>query len=111
RSRSVTRQTSHMALDWRSLFKSYFGRDESMNETLVQRVRAYLQPPVCRVPLAAVSIAFLNGQQIESGIITAAEDSDASVNVDSRFVVQSISKSFTAAVILRLVESDKLRLD
>jgi len=83
-----------------------------MNDTLVQRLRAYLEPPACRVPLAAVSIAFLNGQAIQSGIITAAGESlDASVNVHSRFVVQSITKSFTAAVILRLVESDKLMLD
>jgi len=83
-----------------------------MNDTLVQRLRAYLAPPACRVPLAAVSIAFLNGQAIQSGIITATgENLDASVNVDSRFVVQSITKSFTAAVILRLVASDKLMLD
>jgi D-alanyl-D-alanine carboxypeptidase len=83
-----------------------------MNETLVQRVQAYLEPPACRVPLAAVSIAFLNGQEIESGIVTAAgEGSHISINVESRFLVQSITKSFTAAVILRLVASAKLMLD
>lgn len=83
-----------------------------MNETLIQRLRVYLEPPACRVPLAAVSIAFLNGHVIESGIITAAaERSDVPINVDSRFSVQSITKSFTAAVILRLVASSKLMLD
>ena len=83
-----------------------------MNDALLQRLRIYLDPPACRVPLAAVSIAFLNGHAIESGIMTTAgEGSDAGVNVDSRFVVQSITKSFTAAVILRLVASGTLRLD
>lgn len=83
-----------------------------MNDTLVQRLGVYLQPPACRVPLAAVSIAFLDGHAIQSGIITASgECSDGSVHVDSRFSVQSISKSFTAAVILRLVASGKLTLD
>ncbi|HTK86904.1 MAG TPA: serine hydrolase domain-containing protein, partial [Nitrospiraceae bacterium] len=49
---------------------------------------------------------------IQTGIITArGESSHASVTVDSRFVVQSITKSFTAAVILRLVAAGKLRLD
>ena|SRR5690349_2694830 len=77
-----------------------------MNETLGQRVRAYLEPPACRVPLAAVSIAFQNGHAIESGVITAGgEGSHASITAESRFVVQSITKSFTAAVILRLVAS------
>lgn len=83
-----------------------------MNETLIQRLRVYLEPPACRVPLAAVSIAFLDGHAIESGIMTAAgEGSHASINVESRFVVQSITKSFTAAVILRLVASGTLMLD
>ena len=83
-----------------------------MNETLVQRVQAYLAPPGCRVPLAAVSIAFLNGHAIESGIMTAAgEGLHASITVESRFLVQSITKSFTAAAILRLVASGKLMLD
>jgi D-alanyl-D-alanine carboxypeptidase len=83
-----------------------------MNETLVQRVQAYLTPPACRVPLAAVSIAFQNGHAIESGIMTAAsERSHAAMTAESRFVVQSITKSFTAAVILHLVASDKLMLD
>ena len=84
----------------------------SMNDALLQRLRIYLDPPACRVQLAAVSIAFLTGHAIESGIMTTAgEGSDAGVNVDSRFVVQSITKSFTAAVILRLVASGTLRLD
>jgi D-alanyl-D-alanine carboxypeptidase len=83
-----------------------------MNETLIQRLRIYLEPPACRIPLAAVSIAFQNGNAIQTGIITArGESSHASVTVDSRFVVQSITKSFTAAVILRLVAAGKLRLD
>jgi len=79
---------------------------------LIQRLRVYLEPPACRVPLAVVSIAFLNGNAIEASIMTAAgECSDAAINVDSRFSVQSITKSFTAAVILRLVASGKLMLD
>ena len=83
-----------------------------MNETLVQRVQAYLAPPGCRVPLAAVSIAFLNGHAIESEIMAAAaERSYASTTVDSRFSIQSITKSFTAAVILRFVAVGKLLLD
>lgn len=83
-----------------------------MDETLIQRLRVYLEPPACRVQLAAVSIAFQNGHVIESGIMTAAaERSDASLTVESRFSVQSISKSFTAAAILRLVGSGKLKLD
>lgn len=74
--------------------------------------RVYLEPPACRVPRAAVSIAFLNDHAIESSVITATgETSPASLNVDSRFVVQSITKSFTAAVILRLVASGTLMLD
>ena len=83
-----------------------------MNEALRQRLRVYLEPPACRVPLAVVSIAFLNGHAIESCIMTATgEGPHASVNVDSWFVVQSITKSFTAAVILRLVTSGALMLD
>ena len=41
----------------------------------------------------------------------AGECSDAAITVESRFSVQSISKSFTAAVILRLVGAGKLMLD
>ncbi len=83
-----------------------------MNDALVRRLRVYLEPPACRVPLAAVSIAFENGDASETRIMTAAaERADASITVDSRFVVQSITKSFTAAVILRLVASGKLMLD
>ncbi len=84
----------------------------SMNETLVERLRVYLEPPACRVPFAAASIAFKKGDAIESRVIRgAAERSDASIHIDSRFVVQSITKSFTAAVILRLVASGKVTLD
>jgi D-alanyl-D-alanine carboxypeptidase len=62
--------------------------------------------------MAAASIAFLHGHAIESGIITAAgEGSHASINIKSRFLVQSITKSFTAAAILRLVASGTLILD
>lgn len=54
----------------------------------------------------------LDGHEIQSGIVTAAgECSDASINVESCFQVQSISKSFTAAGVLRLVGAGKLMLD
>ncbi len=83
-----------------------------MNNALIRHSRVYLEPPACRVPFAAVSIAFENGDASETHIMTAAvERSDASITADSRFVVQSITKSFTAAVILRLVASGKLMLD
>jgi D-alanyl-D-alanine carboxypeptidase len=85
-----------------------------MDNLLVQRLRVYLEPPACRVPLAAVSIAFLQGKgkPIQSGIVTAAgESTDGPVHVDSRFSVQSITKSFTAATIMRLVASGKVMLD
>jgi D-alanyl-D-alanine carboxypeptidase len=83
-----------------------------LGQSLVQRLRVYLEPPACRVPLAAASIAFRSGSAIDSAIITpAAGRSDLSIDVDSRFSVQSISKSFTAVAILHLVESGKLLLD
>ncbi|HJT19784.1 MAG TPA: serine hydrolase domain-containing protein [Nitrospira sp.] len=83
-----------------------------MNEALIQRLRVYLEPPACRVSQAAVSIAFQDNDAIQSGIVTSAGGcSDAAITVESRFSVQSISKSFTAVVILRLVGSGKLMLD
>ena len=83
-----------------------------MDNALLQRLRIYLEPPACRVPRAAVSIAFLNGGAIQSDVITAAEEHpDRSIAVESRFSAQSITKSFTAGVILRCVESGRLTLD
>lgn len=83
-----------------------------MDETLIQRLRVYLEPPACRIPLAAASIALLEGKKIESAVITSTgEPADPSLTAESRFSVQSISKSFTAAAILRLVASGTLMLD
>lgn len=85
-----------------------------MNTRLVQRLRPYLEPPACRVPAAAVSFAYQGGQgkDIQTGVMTAVGDStDGVIHPESRFSVQSISKSFTAAAILRLVASGKLGLD
>ncbi len=42
-----------------------------MNDSLIQRLRIYLEPPASRVTLAAVSIAFLDAHDIQSGIVTA----------------------------------------
>jgi len=79
---------------------------------LVQRLRLYLEPPACRVPLATASIAFLSGHAVKCCLMTASgQRSQASVDVASRFSVQSITKSFTAAVIVRLAAAGKLRLD
>jgi D-alanyl-D-alanine carboxypeptidase len=83
-----------------------------MDDTLVERLRMYLEPPACRVPEAAVSVAFLHGSETQSAIITAmGQGVHPSITVESRFVVQSITKSFTAAVILRLMAAGKLMLD
>lgn len=87
-----------------------------MNTKLAQRLRAYLEPPASRVPDAAVSFAYLKGQsigkKIQTGVMTAGgKCTEGAIHIDSRFSVQSITKSFTAAAILRLVASDKLRLD
>jgi D-alanyl-D-alanine carboxypeptidase len=83
-----------------------------MDERLTKRLQVYVQPPACRVPLAAVAIAFLNAREIQCGVVTASGESfDGHIHVDSRFSVQSITKSFTAAVILRLVATDRLMLD
>lgn len=85
-----------------------------MNTRLVQRLRPYLEPPACRVPDAAVSVAYQEGpgKDIQAGVMTAVGDgTDGAIQAASRFSVQSISKSFTAAAILRLVASGKLLLD
>ncbi len=85
-----------------------------MNTRLAQRLRPYLEPPACRVPGAAVSFAYQEGpgKDIQAGVMTAVGDgTDGAIHTDSRFSVQSISKSFTAAAILRLVTSGKLELD
>ena len=85
-----------------------------MNAGLVQRLRVYLEPPACRVPDAAASIAYRQGKGkgIQAGVMTAAgKSTDGPVHVHSRFSVQSITKSFTAAAIMRLVASGKLVLD
>ncbi|MGH7232056.1 MAG: serine hydrolase domain-containing protein, partial [Nitrospiraceae bacterium] len=39
------------------------------------------------------------------------DPTDAAVQVDSRFVIQSLTKSFVAVIVLRLVASGKLALD
>ncbi|MES4786059.1 MAG: hypothetical protein C4294_09820, partial [Nitrospiraceae bacterium] len=84
----------------------------SMNDALVQRLRVYLEPPASRIPLAAASMAYRHGNEAWDGIITAADErSSVFVDPDSCFLVQSITKSFTAVVILRLVDSGKLTLD
>lgn len=85
-----------------------------MNTRLVQRLWPYLEPPACRVPGAAVSFAYQEGlgKDIQAGVMTAVGNgTDGAIHADSRFSVQSISKSFTAAAILRLVTSGKLELD
>jgi D-alanyl-D-alanine carboxypeptidase len=61
-----------------------------------------------------VSFAYLEGpgKDIQASVMTAVGDgTDGAIQVDSQFLVQSISKSFTAAAILRLVASGKLELD
>jgi D-alanyl-D-alanine carboxypeptidase len=66
---------------------------------------------VAKVPLLAASVAIKHGDERWATVITASDPGQIVISVDSRFLVQSLTKSFTAAVILRLVEAGKLLLD
>ncbi|MBY0376017.1 MAG: beta-lactamase family protein [Bryobacteraceae bacterium] len=83
-----------------------------MEDSLIQRLRFYIEPPASRVPHTIVSIAYLDAGDIQSNVITAGmQDPDGTITGDARFLVQSITKSFTAGIILRCVMSGQLTLD
>ncbi|BFU96106.1 MAG: Metal-dependent hydrolase, beta-lactamase superfamily [Nitrospira sp.] len=86
----------------------------SISTRLAQRLQIYIEPPACRVRDVAVSIAYLKGgdKEVHTGILTqAGRFSPDSIRVDSPYSIQSISKSLTAAAVLRLVAMGKLALD
>ncbi|SLM49847.1 Metal-dependent hydrolase, beta-lactamase superfamily [Nitrospira japonica] len=85
-----------------------------MDARLAQVLQAYIEPPACRVRDVAVSFAYRNGtdKELHAGILRqAGQSASHSIHVDSRYSVQSITKSLTAAAVLRLVHSGLLTLD
>jgi D-alanyl-D-alanine carboxypeptidase len=62
-------------------------------------------------PLVAASVAINDGDERWATVITARNPGQIAIRVDSCFLVQSVTKSFMAAVILRLVEAGKVLLD
>jgi D-alanyl-D-alanine carboxypeptidase len=78
---------------------------------LTRCLRQHLDALVARVPLVAASVAVQHSDERWAKVVTATDPGQTPISVDSRFLVQSLTKSFTAAVILHLVEAGKLLLD
>lgn len=87
----------------------------SIRTRLAQRLQIHIDPPACRVREVAVSFAYLKkgaDKEVHSGILTQAGGlSLDSIRGDSPYSIQSITKSLTAAAVLRLVAMGKLTLD
>jgi len=78
---------------------------------IIERLAAQLQTSTPDIPTVA-SIAYQCGDEIETCLIgRQSETSGFSAGADSRFLVMSITKSLTAAAVLRLVEQGQLELD
>ena len=79
---------------------------------ILERLQAQLPASAPDAPGAAASIAYQYDSEIEVWVVGAQPDiATPPVTIESRFLVMSVTKSFTAVVILRLVEAGTLELD
>lgn len=83
-----------------------------LDRAILERLRAQLQTSAPDIPDAVASIAYQCGDEKEACVIGRQPGSSASsTGIDARFLVMSITKSLTAAAVLRLVEKEQVELD